>query len=43
MTAQFLHAHSSRNQQQRYTLIFREGQLLRHQDAARCQLRRRAR
>ena len=33
MTAQFLHAHSSRNQPQRYTLVFRDGQLLRHQDA----------
>ena len=33
MTAQFLHAHSSRNQPQLYTLVFRDGQLLRHQDA----------
>jgi hypothetical protein len=33
MTAQFLHAHSSRIQPQRYTLVFRDGQLLRHQDA----------
>jgi hypothetical protein len=33
MAAQFLHAHSSRNQPQRYTLVFRDGQLLRHQDA----------
>jgi hypothetical protein len=33
MTAQFLHAHSSQNQPQRYTLVFRDGQLLRHQDA----------
>jgi hypothetical protein len=33
MNAQFLHAHSSRNQPQRYTLVFRDGQLLRHQDA----------
>jgi hypothetical protein len=32
MTAQFLHAHSSRVQPQRYTLVFRDGQLLRHQD-----------
>jgi hypothetical protein len=32
MTAQFLHAHSSRLQPQRYTLVFRDGQLLRHQD-----------
>jgi hypothetical protein len=32
MTAQFLHAHSSRLQPQRYTLVFRNGQLLRHQD-----------
>lgn len=32
MTAQFLHAHSSRPQPQRYTLVFRDGQLLRHQD-----------
>jgi len=33
MTAQFLHAHSSQNKPQRYTLVFRDGQLLRHQDA----------
>jgi len=33
MAAQFLHAHSSQNQPQRYTLVFRDGQLLRHQDA----------
>lgn len=32
MTAQFLHVHSSRLQPQRYTLVFRDGQLLRHQD-----------
>jgi hypothetical protein len=32
MTAQFFHAHSSRVQPQRYTLVFRDGQLLRHQD-----------
>ena len=32
MTAQFLHAHPSRPQPQRYTLVFRDGQLLRHQD-----------
>ena len=33
MTAQFIHAHSSQPQPQRYTLIFRDGQLMRHQDA----------
>ena len=33
MTAQFLHAHSSQNKPKRYTLVFRDGQLLRHQDA----------
>ena len=33
MTAQFLRAHSSNPQPQRYTLVFRDGQLLRHQDA----------
>jgi hypothetical protein len=33
MAAQFMHPHSSRNQPQRYTLVFRDGQLLRHQDA----------
>jgi len=33
MAAQFLHAHSFQNQPQRYTLVFRDGQLLRHQDA----------
>ena len=33
MTAQFLHAHSSQNKPQRYTLVFRDGHLLRHQDA----------
>ena len=33
MAAQFLHAHSSQNKPQRYTLVFRDGQLLRHQDA----------
>jgi hypothetical protein len=32
MTAQFLHARSSRPQPQRYTLVFRDGALLRHQD-----------
>jgi len=33
MAAQFLHAHSSQTKPQRYTLVFRDGQLLRHQDA----------
>ncbi len=33
MTAQFVHAHSSKPQPLRYTLVFRDGQLLRHQDA----------
>jgi hypothetical protein len=33
MAAQFLHARSSQNRPQRYTLVFRDGQLLRHQDA----------
>jgi hypothetical protein len=33
MTAQFFHAHSSKPQPLRYTLVFRDGQLLRHQDA----------
>jgi len=33
MTAQFLRAHSSQTKPQRYTLVFRDGQLLRHQDA----------
>ena len=33
MAAQFLHAHSSQNKPQRYTLVFLDGQLLRHQDA----------
>jgi len=32
MAAQFLHAHPSAPQPQRYTLVFRDGQLLRHQD-----------
>jgi len=32
MAAQFLHAHPSTPQPQRYTLVFRDGQLLRHQD-----------
>jgi hypothetical protein len=32
MTAQFLRAHSSQPQPQRYTLVFRDGQLLRNQD-----------
>jgi hypothetical protein len=32
MPAQFLHAHPSKPQPQRYTLVFRDGQLLRHQD-----------
>lgn len=32
MAAQFLHAHPSSPQPQRYTLVFRDGQLLRHQD-----------
>jgi hypothetical protein len=32
MAAQFLHAHPSTSQPQRYTLVFRDGQLLRHQD-----------
>ena len=32
MPAQFLHAHPSNPQPQRYTLVFRDGQLLRHQD-----------
>ena len=32
MTAQFLHAHPSTFQPQRYTLVFRDSQLLRHQD-----------
>jgi hypothetical protein len=33
MAAQFLHAHSSKAHPQRYTLVFRDGQLLQHQDA----------
>ena len=35
MVAQLIHAHSSQPQPQaqRYTLVFRDGQLLRHQDA----------
>jgi hypothetical protein len=32
MAAQFLHAHPATPQPQRYTLVFRDGQLLRHQD-----------
>lgn len=32
MTAQFLRTHSSQPQPQRYTLVFRDGQLLRNQD-----------
>jgi len=32
MAAQFLHAHPSTPQPQRYTIVFRDGQLLRHQD-----------
>jgi len=32
MTAQFLHSRSTRPQPQRYTLVFRDGLLLRHQD-----------
>ena len=32
MAAQFLHAHPSTPQPQRYTLVFRDGQLLHHQD-----------
>jgi hypothetical protein len=32
MTAQILCAHLSENQLQRYTLVFRNGELLRHQD-----------
>jgi hypothetical protein len=32
MTAQFLRAHSCQPQPQRYTLVFRDGQLLRNQD-----------
>jgi hypothetical protein len=33
MAAQFFHAHSSQPKPLRYTLVFRDGQLLRHQDA----------
>jgi hypothetical protein len=33
MTAQFFHAHPYQTKPQRYTLVFRDGQLLRHQDA----------
>jgi hypothetical protein len=32
MAAQFLHAHPQHNQPERYTLVLRNGQLLRHQD-----------
>jgi hypothetical protein len=32
MTAQILRAHLSESQLQRYTLVFRNGELLRHQD-----------
>jgi hypothetical protein len=32
MTAQILRSHLSENQLQRYTLVFRNGELLRHQD-----------
>lgn len=32
MAAQFVHAHLSRPLPERYTLVFRDGQLLRHQD-----------
>ena len=32
MTAQILRSHLSQPQQQRYTLVFRNGELLRHQD-----------
>lgn len=32
MTAQVLRSHLSQPHQQRYTLIFRNGELLRHQD-----------
>lgn len=32
MAAQFVHAHPSRPLPERYTLVFRDGQLLRHQD-----------
>lgn len=32
MTAQILRSHLSQSQQQRYTLVFRNGELLRHQD-----------
>lgn len=32
MAAQFVHARASRPQPQRWTLVFRDGQLLRHQD-----------
>ena len=32
MAAQFVHSRASRPQPQRYTLVFRDGQLLRHQD-----------
>ena len=33
MTAQLIQAHPSKPQPERYTLVFRDGQLLRHQDA----------
>lgn len=32
MTAQILRSHLSESQLQRYTLVFRNGELLRHQD-----------
>lgn len=32
MTAQVLRSHLSQPQQRRYTLVFRNGQLLQHQD-----------
>jgi hypothetical protein len=32
MAAQFLHAHPRQPQSERYTLVLRDGQLLRHQD-----------
>ena len=32
MPAQFFHTHPSTPQPQRYTIVFRDGQLLRHQD-----------
>lgn len=33
MTAQVLRSHRSQPELQRYTLVFRNGELLRHQDA----------